>query len=88
MAHYTLIARINTGDGKFPFVNVQFMPVRNPVHFLAVNLRIPSPQLFVLLLDSPVQATLVRGAFGATNAGASRSDSIEKKRVGAQVACH
>jgi hypothetical protein len=24
MAHYTLIARINTGDGKFPFVNVQF----------------------------------------------------------------
>jgi len=24
MAHYTLIARINTGDGRFPFVNVQF----------------------------------------------------------------
>jgi len=35
-----------------------------------------------------IQATLVRGAFGATNAGASRSDSIEKKRVGAQAACH
>src|SRR5216683_4422948 len=31
------------------------MPVRNPVHFLAVNLRVPSPQLFVLLLNSPVQ---------------------------------
>lgn len=24
MAHYTLIARINAGDGRFPFVNVQF----------------------------------------------------------------
>jgi hypothetical protein len=24
MAHYTLIPRINTGDGRFPFVNVQF----------------------------------------------------------------
>jgi hypothetical protein len=24
MAHYTLIARINAGGGKFPFVNVQF----------------------------------------------------------------
>src|SRR5260221_14324649 len=31
------------------------MPVRDPVHFLAVNLRVPSPQLFVLLLDSLVQ---------------------------------
>src|SRR5882724_10277045 len=31
MAHYTLIARINAGGGKFPFVNVQFSknrPVR------------------------------------------------------------
>jgi hypothetical protein len=26
--HYTLIARINAGDGKFPFVNVQFS--KNP----------------------------------------------------------
>jgi hypothetical protein len=24
MAHYALIARINAGDGRFPFVNVQF----------------------------------------------------------------
>jgi len=24
MAHYTFIARINAGDGNFPFVNVQF----------------------------------------------------------------
>ncbi len=24
MAHCTLIARINAGDGKFPFVSVQF----------------------------------------------------------------
>ena len=27
MAHYTLIARINAGDGKFPFVNVQFSKI-------------------------------------------------------------
>src|SRR5260370_30558881 len=31
------------------------MPVRNPIHFLAMHLRVPSPQLFVLLLDSPLQ---------------------------------
>ncbi len=24
MAHYTLIARIKSSDGKFPFINVQF----------------------------------------------------------------
>src|SRR5438309_6196819 len=41
-----------------PYVERQvsvLMPVRNPVHFLAVNLRVPSPQSFVLLLDSVVQ---------------------------------
>src|SRR5882724_3993742 len=41
-----------------PHVEVQvslLVSVRNPVHFLAVNLRVPSSQLFVLLLDSPVQ---------------------------------
>ena len=31
MAHYTLIARINTGDGKFPFVNVQFSRNHRPI---------------------------------------------------------
>src|SRR5712692_3376584 len=44
-----------------PYVKGQvsfLMPVRNPVHFLAVNLRVPSPQLFVLLLDSPVQPSV------------------------------
>src|SRR5258708_22172843 len=38
-------------EGQVSFL----MPVRNPVHFLAVNLRVPSPQLFVFLLDSSVQ---------------------------------
>jgi len=31
MTHYTLIARINTGDGKFPFVNVQFSKNHRPI---------------------------------------------------------
>ena len=31
MAHYTLIARINTGDGKFPFVNVKFSKNHRPI---------------------------------------------------------
>ena len=31
MAHYTLIARINAGDGKFPFVNVQFSKTHRPI---------------------------------------------------------
>src|SRR5271166_2130035 len=31
MAHYTLIARINTGNGKFPFVNVQFSRNHRPI---------------------------------------------------------
>jgi hypothetical protein len=30
MVHYTLIARINTGDGRFPFVNVQFSKNHRP----------------------------------------------------------
>jgi hypothetical protein len=30
-AHYTLIARINTGDGKFPFRNVQFSKSYRPI---------------------------------------------------------
>ena len=30
MAHYTLIARMNTGDGRFPFVNVQFSKNHRP----------------------------------------------------------
>jgi hypothetical protein len=30
MAHYTLIARTNTGDGRFPFVNVQFSKNHRP----------------------------------------------------------
>src|SRR6266567_7199078 len=38
-------------EGEVSFL----MPVRNPIHFLAMHLRVPSPQLFVLLLDSPVQ---------------------------------
>ena len=33
MAHYTLIARINAGDGKFPFVNVQFSKTDRPIPF-------------------------------------------------------
>ena len=31
MAHYTLIARINAGTGKFPFVNVQFSKNHRPI---------------------------------------------------------
>lgn len=31
MAHYTLIARINAGDGKFPFVKVQFSKNHRPI---------------------------------------------------------
>jgi integrase len=31
MAHYTLIARINGGGGKFPFVNVQFSKNHRPI---------------------------------------------------------
>jgi hypothetical protein len=30
-AHYTLIARINSGGGKFPFVNVQFTKNHRPI---------------------------------------------------------
>ncbi|MGB8323391.1 MAG: hypothetical protein WCE52_10565, partial [Candidatus Acidiferrum sp.] len=31
MAHFTLIARINSGDGRFPFVNVQFSKNHRPL---------------------------------------------------------
>lgn len=31
MANYTLIARINAGNGKFPFVNVQFSKTHRPI---------------------------------------------------------
>jgi integrase len=31
MAHFTLIARINAGNGKFPFVNVQFTKNHRPI---------------------------------------------------------
>ncbi len=31
MSHYTLIARINAGDGRFPFVNVQFSKNHRPI---------------------------------------------------------
>jgi hypothetical protein len=31
MANYTLIARINAGSGKFPFVNVQFSKTHRPI---------------------------------------------------------
>jgi hypothetical protein len=31
MAHYTLIARVNAADGKFPFVNVQFSKNHRPI---------------------------------------------------------
>src|SRR5271166_6606203 len=31
MAHYTLIARSNAGNGKFPFVNVQFSKNHRPI---------------------------------------------------------
>jgi integrase len=31
MVHYTLIARIKTADGKFPFVNVQFSKNHRPI---------------------------------------------------------
>jgi len=40
MAHHTLLARINSGDGKFPFVNVQFsknhrpIPIENATYYL------------------------------------------------------
>jgi hypothetical protein len=31
MAHYTLIARINAGGGKFPFTNVRFSKTHRPI---------------------------------------------------------
>jgi hypothetical protein len=31
MAHYTLIALINVGSGRFPFVNVQFTKTHRPI---------------------------------------------------------
>jgi hypothetical protein len=31
MAHYTLIARVNAGEGKFPFRNVQFSKSHRPI---------------------------------------------------------
>ena len=31
MAHYTLIARVNIGNGKFPFLNVQFSKTYRPI---------------------------------------------------------
>jgi hypothetical protein len=31
MAHYALIARINAGNGRFPFVNVQFTKTHRPI---------------------------------------------------------
>jgi len=31
MARYTLIARINVGDGRFPFVNVQLSKNHRPI---------------------------------------------------------
>jgi len=45
MAHYTLIARINAGDGKFPFVNVQFsknhrpIPIEGATYYLRLGSR-------------------------------------------------
>ena len=37
MAHYTLIARINAGNGRFPFVNVQFMKTHRPIPIAAAT---------------------------------------------------
>ena len=43
MAHHTLLARINSGDGKFPFVNVQFsknhrpIPIENATYYLRLS---------------------------------------------------
>jgi hypothetical protein len=31
MPYFTLIARINTGEGRFPFVNVQFSKNHRPL---------------------------------------------------------
>ena len=31
MAHYSLIARIKSSDGKFPFINVQFSKNHRPI---------------------------------------------------------
>jgi len=46
MAHYTLIARFNAGDGKFPYVNVQFsknhrpIPIEGATYYLRPGSRI------------------------------------------------
>ena len=37
MAHYTLIARINAGNGRFPFVNVQFTKTHRPIPIAAAT---------------------------------------------------
>jgi hypothetical protein len=59
---FVTIVGLHRIEKFFPSVNLTFegqvsflVPMRNPVHFLAVNLGITSPQFFVLLLDSLVQ---------------------------------
>jgi len=37
MAHYTLIARINAGNGRLPFVNVQFTKTHRPIPIAAAT---------------------------------------------------
>jgi hypothetical protein len=37
MAHYTLIARINAGNGRFLFVNVQFTKTHRPIPIAAAT---------------------------------------------------
>ena len=40
MAHYTLVARINAGNGKFPFVTCSFRKIIGPQIWIAVSIYV------------------------------------------------
>ena len=46
MANYTLIARINAGNGKFPFVNVQFTKNHRPIPIAGATYYPGDPRRF------------------------------------------
>jgi hypothetical protein len=61
-----------------PYVEEQMsvlIPMRNPVHLLAVNLRVPSAQFFMFLLDSLIQTPVLRCA-NRGDRSAAHPDSV------------
>jgi hypothetical protein len=92
MAQYTLIARINAGDGEFPFVNVQFsknhrpIPIERATYYLRPSnsgKRTPDHRLVFLLQrfaegsSKPRESTLSV----ASRNRASRSGQISLARL-------